>query len=374
MRHAKVLLIIGNGFDLECKLKSKYEDYFNDRLVNSDIYRDIHGKIDDDMNLVLNKNSDIIKENKFSLFDLMMINNDIKNVDWNRFEKFLHDLLFVKDYGYSKKLTYFENLSHVYFNLKNKSLKRFDYTQDAYGYSNFIYLIYDLLKFRKYSILTHEDFINVVLKELIIFENNFANYLKNELIKHSLYNQNASDLFDKLVELDYRHLTNIMSFNYTYFNRVDKKYFENVHGRYYNLDNIFGIDISNIKHPDSAYIFTKTYRKVNYLITKPPKIKVNFIEDTIEKIIFYGHSLNEQDYSYFQSIFDYYDIYHSKMILIFKYKIFDNEKKDAIEIDLTKAVTKLFEIYGSTFDNEKIGKNILHKLINEKRVLIERIY
>ena len=120
--------------------------------------------------------------------------------------------------------------------------------------------------------------------------------------------------------------TSIFSFNYTtpltYFQfgiHIDdlelffKYQYTNVHGKHCRenckacakSNIIFGIDEKAIES-DYLRIFTKTYRLMqsgdNISQGLPPKTK-------LEKIKFFGHSLSEADYSYFQSIFDYYEIY-----------------------------------------------------------------
>ena len=73
---------------------------------------------------------------------------------------------------------------------------------------------------------------------------------------------------------------------------------------------IFGIDDNLIQSQSvgsELRLFSKTYRKMlnsdKDTLTLPPD------EGKPIEIKFYGHSLSEADYSYFQSIFDYYDLY-----------------------------------------------------------------
>ena len=87
-------------------------------------------------------------------------------------------------------------------------------------------------------------------------------------------------------------------------------------------------------------------------------------------IKFYGHSLNEADYSYFQSIFDSYGLYDKQNILL---EFYYTPHKDGIKSEVIDSVYKLINKYGSTLYNEDQRKNLMHKLILEKRVTIKEI-
>ncbi|GGD04270.1 hypothetical protein GCM10011573_37260 [Enterococcus wangshanyuanii] len=99
------------------------------------------------------------------------------------------------------------------------------------------------------------------------------------------------------------------------------------------------------------------------------KSDVKKMPKNIEQIIFFGHSLSVADYSYFQSIFDYYNIYDSDVDLIFYYV---NYSKNAFPQCL-EAITKLIKRYGETLDNKDHGKNLLHKLSLECRLKVKEI-
>lgn len=79
-------------------------------------------------------------------------------------------------------------------------------------------------------------------------------------------------------------------------------------------------------------------------------------------IKFYGHSLSEADYSYFQSIFDYYNLYSNcRMGLVFYY---------SEGYEQTDEIYRLINVYGDTLSNQKQGKNLIHKLLLENRLKI----
>ena len=181
------------------------------------------------------------------------------------------------------------------------------------------------------------------------------------------------DVFDNLNDVF------ILNFNYTaLFDILEVEnpcYYNNVHGKLCNhrcLQNcdasnvIFGIDDNLIQSQGASSelrIFSKTYRKMlsadKYITVLPPN------ENNQIVIKFYGHSLSEADYSYFQSIFDYYDLYkNSNVSLTFYYsKGFENSDK----------VYKLISIYGKSLTNQEQGKNLIHKLLLENRLKIVEI-
>lgn len=139
---------------------------------------------------------------------------------------------------------------------------------------------------------------------------------------------------------------------------------------------IFGIDLlvlqekfkeenGIINHVDleasKKSIFTKTYRKMLAIEDVNYTLPVG-----IEEIYFYGHSLTKMDYSYFQSIFDFYNIYSSEVTL--KFRTINSLRENTIQ-----SIYNLIMTYGETMTNENHGRNLIHKLILENRLKIEVI-
>lgn len=129
----------------------------------------------------------------------------------------------------------------------------------------------------------------------------------------------------------------------------------NVHGNYEKIA-IFGIDQTSINAPDAHYIFSKTFRKISEYeslenIALPKKNK------GLDEIIFYGHSLAAADYSYFQSIFYYYDIYHEKIQLTFIFSVYGSENQHSlIRRKMFREITQLIDFYGDSMNNKNHGK------------------
>ena len=143
---------------------------------------------------------------------------------------------------------------------------------------------------------------------------------------------------------------------------------KNVHGTCANKDIIFGVDATARLSP-GAHIFTKTCRKMLQ------KNTTNMLLKNVKTIKFYGHSLGEADYSYFQSLFDRYNLYgdspENTLALQFYFTIFDEKKEAEIIRDATDSVYNVITVYGTTLDNKDKGKNLLHKLLLEGRVQIK---
>ena len=96
-------------------------------------------------------------------------------------------------------------------------------------------------------------------------------------------------------------------------------------------------------------------------------------------IKFFGHSLGDADYSYFQAIFDEVDLYESNTRLIFyynKHRLNDEEetrqREKSVQEEMFEKVNRLIVTYGQTQNNKDHGKNLLHKLLLEGRLTIKQ--
>lgn len=229
--------------------------------------------------------------------------------------------------------------------------------------------------------------------ELLKFENEFRNYI-NKILNDYIHSDSNNlriyrDNFLELINHDDIHDEySVLNFNYTSFsnnfspNKIMESEFtrnnrkitifeSNIHGNY-NRISIFGIDQNDIEPTTPLYQFTKTYRKM----IEQEKISSFTLpyKGAIDEIIFYGHSLSDADYSYFQSIFDYYDIYQSNIRLTFLYSEF-GEKDNYITLRKKQIsnVTNLLNKYGLTLGNNDRGKNLVHKLLLENRLGFKKI-
>lgn len=77
----------------------------------------------------------------------------------------------------------------------------------------------------------------------------------------------------------------------------------------------------------------------------------------IEAIKFYGHSLAEADYSYFQHLFDYYDLYNNNSLkLEFYYSVYEGVDPEKLKQEQLVSILRLLDKYGETLDNKFHGK------------------
>ena len=399
----KQLLIIGNGFDLACGLKSSYKDFFDNYLK-----------------AISSTNSKMYWERYFQKTSYLNNNND--DYSWTDIEtqifiqlqkvEFLieNNLLKYKYYLNEDELKEQINLILTESN-KNTTLD---------SLMNTFYLLYSIFE---YSIIDNPLKLNNVLtkikNDLLKLEKQFTNYLSNEIqnanSKIETNNETATTIFTEnsyfiksrilfatlllfhinvndtplsvpsieilqkfvnsnlLTEtLDVDSLSNfgivenyVLSFNYT--KPFPFPNIRNIHGNLNNWNIIFGIDYDKVNtfFSNQPTQFTKSYRilenKLNSDMTIP---------SDLNKILFYGHGLGEADYSYFQTIFDTVDLYHGNTKLIFFWNNFNDKDQYNIQVE---RVTNLIEKYGQTFTNKDHGRNLFTKLLLENRIIFEQI-
>ena len=368
----KQLLIIGNGFDLACGLKSRYNDFFYD------LYKENP------------QNYSITEEENywFKLFKGMVKFDENYTLGWTDIE--LQILIELMNIEFIYNIDLLLNLNTLESKDSIKAyISRFIYTKsnenkhyDEDSVLNTFLVLKKTLHEHEIDILDKRSTFDRLKKDLKKFENTFAFYLNNELERNSDdYLINSSRWFDRL--LLQNHLSNksrnyqynrtdigdntqqIISFNYTQPSLYDSIRY--IHGNLKNRNIIFGIDFDSVSnlfnyHPLE---FTKSYR----ILENKLNSKVSISSD-IKNILFYGHGLGEADYSYFQSIFDTVDLYHSDAKLIFYWTQFGDQDQ---YIEQVEKVVWLIEKYGQTFANKDHGRNLFTKLLLENRIIFEEI-
>ncbi|MFT8728654.1 MAG: AbiH family protein [Oenococcus oeni] len=412
------LIIIGNGFDLQCNLKSSYADFYKDRYEDP-----IRQKL-------LNINTGTYFNKEFSSLDcginvwdyILNVYFEFKNEQkpvkqWSSIEEIIE--LVINNHVARDMFNISETNSFYFFSDLTERICSFDppfgILKDKYLESNETKKYFYFLKSLAYITLTFSPRIKSEIKdmdntypvkkffldELKKFEKSFSNYLKRiyHEASHSPninYLGRSSELMETLTGTDLQlgeneKLANsILSFNYTTpFHSPDicqSIYcLRNVHGSidtngFSNGEIIFGIDSENIekdrkddeKGEEDRTGFTKTFRT---LFLNSNRLETNIFDYPVKIIKVYGHSLDEGDYSYFQSIFDAVDLYNNKTVYIYFYYSTDYDRKNSeqIKYDYFKKVAHLFEEYGTTIDNPYHGRNMLHRLILENRIHIKEI-
>lgn len=416
---AAQLLILGNGFDLHCGLKSSYKDFFYNTILDT---------------TTINFNINQIKAGVNGFWEELLFEYykqyGEKNFNWCDIESIIKETLlniFLIDKGMTICLwkDALENAKSNHYPDGNPKRFQDPIIRHLYTYCFYFFVIN---KHKHCSDNMHLQLLmRMLLSELNNFERRFCKYIKDNIINpnnekefNKNYILNAFNLLAKLtgysngeyksikdiiegyeegfyeqatptIELSTGRIkntlskeilqlkdTHILSFNYTaLFDILKVKSpceYNNVHGKLCmkqceqqceSSNIIFGIDDSFIQTKDEIselYLFSKTYRKMFDTNTSTSILPPNNKPVTIK---FYGHSLSEADYSYFQSIFDYYNLYgNSNVSLIFYY---------SEGYEQTETIYHLINFYGKTLSNKEQGKNMIHKLLLENRLKIKKL-
>lgn len=420
------LLIIGNGFDLACGLKSRYKDFFKWR------FEQLFGKKVDPNDVIneLLKDSDVIgpsNNNYYSKFydfwygyyrnvnlkkdcyltrwDYMFLIaknylDDVDDLQWQDIENIIYNVvsIILENSGasnFTDDLIFKNKIRDTKENFE-KEIRRFTYTE--FINTNDV----NYVRFNTRNTV-------VLLNELKKFERIFAKYIGREVKKANCngYSDNAVNLVKKLLKSNPARFASyeVLSFNYSLderfrvylkgWKRINIDSWSNIHGiaeyddkkviDYLNEINpnnrgkelpapIFGIDNHEIledknkEENDPRIIFTKPYRLIDNRVNS---IRKTSSYKNLDLITIYGHSLGEADYSYFETIFDDCNLYHSKTIVQF-YCYCTGKKEDKVEDQIgrrkyIKSVVNLLTDYGQTL-SEKHGENIVNKMILENRL------
>lgn len=365
------LIILGNGFDISCGLRSRYADFYRYRYTEEFMY-----KID---RLVEMNEVDLTNLNFWDVVLAYYGFEHVTNADWKDIESILEKYLRLfgsQDFHYWRWIDYLDQkLSNAPKNslinqrersiisvLASMSYKKYKRLEESVGVGLRKRFVYTLL-----------------LEELKKYETAFYEYLNHELENNHEYinkcNQKISALIDEdkniRLESSPKQEIKILTFNYTspfqIGGDINISGIKNVHGSLERKNIVFGIDAFN-ETAEKFGRFTKTYRTLSMTGEYREKL---YTRD-LRTIKIFGHSLGDADYSYFQSIFDGIDLYGGDTKVIFYYSRFhENEVDNDMEQELQhERVTNLFKRYGGTRGNEYHGKNILHKLTLEGRISI----
>lgn len=406
----KKLIVLGNGFDLACGLKSKYSDFFKKKFdekiknsllniarnfenqttlravnlnaaqLNFDTIFDIkfkHRKRKRNYNKFISPNrietkvqdQEALRSSNLTFWDIILFyfqefdeqSINIEDVQWQNIEDRMLDFLTLKG-----ESTHKPSLRDI-LGVINK-------TENITFISWICLHVASFLPEREKTYESN-DFLQYLYDELRLFESTFVDYLDDEVRTNSNYRYKAIYLLEAItsdrVEMLNKH--SILSFNYT---KPVKKHIvaiNNVHGTLDSRNIIFGIDKTGVKSSESIYRFTKTFRQMTETNISKKNGDEILPKENISEIAFFGHSLSKLDYSYFQTLFDFYDLYGSDIKLVFFYRVYSGINSIDMEQDLSTKISRLLEAYGESIDNEKKSDNLMHKLLLEKRLIIEGI-
>ena len=422
------LVILGNGFDLASGLPTRYNDFFQ---YNNEKYKVNLEKIDEFLNLIRSSeldfdymtyeeiytniekdiNEHLIHDSKF----IDMMAEKTKLSIWNLYFWYMNETLEIDNW--SDVETQIAEIIGAKYNLtsidRNISINKTDIIMENYIrnlvedsakvshlYSSNIYskfekrdrfrYICDYIISKRYLGKYDINYTGILKKELENFEEDFKEYIgyiTEKIIKKNKLAYRINLLLvgdEKSAEKKTDDRIFLLNFNYTEFSRKDEtdRYHivlsysgrnidvtqVNVHGTHHSKI-LFGIDQSD-RIKKEFYQFTKTYRKIE-ASESIPNIQLPSPND-IDEIIIYGHSLSKADYSYFHSIFDYYNIYGSNIKLKFKYSTHDEPY--ICKSNHVQKMMELIKIYGDKMTDTARGDNLVHKLLLENRLSIDEVF
>lgn len=375
------LVVIGNGFDLACRLKSSFGDFFKPRLesircIESD------RSAEDDINF------QTMYTMGFTAWDLAL--RDSKGSDWSNIEAAIAQWLKSGAEGELGYPTQYIPLIDAALRWESRKKKMRSHGVSSlgcpYNLGDNERRIYDYLLAVYPDLLSGYDRgkLNVVLlEELHRLERAFDQYLSEEVASSKEYGEHAIKLLDALRQQEIANEedrvteTSVLSFNYTAPCRTSsdgtgdeggdfRTSFVNIHGQL-GREIIFGVDGGDAMSDPHIMPFTKTYRLMQ--LGAPSRYEV--LPGDIDLIKFFGHSLSAADYSYFQAIFDHVDLYQGETRLVFYYRPYQGKTELEVRTEMMKRVIKLLTAYGRTLDNADHGNNLIHKLLLEGRLSVE---
>lgn len=369
------LVIIGNGFDLRIGLKSRFNDFFerSELPLIENMFNGIYWATDwrkiKDISFISFLLYNAFYRKEFSYPS----NNHYVQIDTKKeFSRF---------FGLSElPVNWMDVESFIYCVLNSKRIKEIEKSFDQHfkhrSYDESIAVckgdfipefFSNCLNVKQYFCIN--NFYDFFLQELHLFEERFSSYLKNEICNFKDYSKMAETIISSLTSKEDE--STILNFNYTDISQIVAADIINVHGK---LDSEIIIGIDDQETISASVIpFTKTFRKLVFKENYPVLTK------KYDSIVIYGHSLGEQDYSYFQSIFDYLDIYNSNTVIKFVYSDYfikedglqNKNAKSNHKIEMAQKLFKLLRSYGQTLNNKDNGQNLIHKLLLENRLILE---
>lgn len=381
----QLIIIIGNGFDLQCGLKSKFGDFFKPRF-------DIIANIPDCKRETWQT---LVEDTGLTLWDFVLE----ANIDslWCDIEGTIERWVLSAGKPGSKTPSPFNKAVEVFkscpftdgaFVLVN-GRRECEQDDEDHMYGNMARYAWTLHPEIASEGYNHAKFMAFLRQELFKLEQAFSEYLAKEVETNEEYAEKCKTLYQaierdgKKAGDDYYSSTSVLSFNYTdligqFFDGGEDGAFVNIHGKL-GGEIIFGIDGKDCMDNPNAVTFTKTFRLMRRGGSRTDKLigtanSAN-LQGATDVIKFYGHSLGKADYSYFQSIFDGVDLYESKTVLVFYYPYdgSDEENNESWRNGLANSINDLLVDYGATMDNKDHGQNLMHKLLLEGRLILRGV-
>lgn len=378
-----VKLVIGNGYDLHCGLKSSYADFFMRDADKNNYFNkwldEFKEKISLNAFTTEQSKEDVWVEFKsideLNIWDLFFyIETKTTNQNnkeawlWCDIETVMYNSL--KSYDSRECNTNLFRWEHVYKAITKKMPKEFKFWK-IYVMAKVILEKRNMEKFKNI-----DEFYYYILDELNQFEKEFGMFIdkkrylySNFLLKipNTDFEKRSKMTLQELCNVD--NLVSIDSFNYDDIGDENlNKILHNING---NLENpIFGIDSNLCRASDPRFIFTKTNRRMELeMIDFECQKDIAF-----DNVIVYGHSLSSNDYSYFFPLLDKLEMtnFLSNKKIIFGFSVYDIEKETEIKRKNRLNIQKLFEAYAN-YKGLKDVNRLLDSLTTQNRVLTYEI-
>lgn len=353
-------IVLGNGFDLFCGLKTSYGDFFESQKENYSYFESFINAFHPNpqgrgyfLSTITNINKLILN----TIWDLIFYLRSPKKskIDWCDIESIINNtFLNVGSIKWNNILTIIQKKVVISMN---------DYKFE-YICASFLELKYSIN-----NLITEKEFYDLIYKELNIFECKFGKYIKNEQDQNEEYINKSISTLSKFINYA-KQIVSIDTFNYSNISNHPKWCFVpmiNING---TVDSpIFGYFSSSIDPLKYEHRFTKSHRKTLVLFEKEELLEGGFFEN----LIVFGHSLNEQDYNYFFPLFDDLNLNNPKCSgkLIIAFSIYDQNKKNEILENLTKKLIKM--IYEYEKSSGSMGKRLYDKLLYKNRIIFYEI-
>lgn len=356
------LIVIGNGFDLECGLPSSFGSFIEER--NRQFLND---------NPIFRK----------TMWDVILAGKSGEG--WCDIENAIAEWVSPKGMPPLSASSSFGRCLGILRNWHRQEARIFDPSTPEDAVAEYLWQKYG----EGETDWSQNHLLSITGQELHTLEKDFSVYLSDAVGKCSDYKDRVSRLMIQMMVYerpnkdDYDIEDSILSFNYTHdVDRFESEEHQasyvNIHGRL-GGEIVFGIDGTDRIDDGTVLPLTKTYRLMSLdlpdretLIHSPGQGLSRDLGTMAIK--FYGHSLGEADYSYFQAIFDGLKLYEGNTRLIFFFRSHSGGKdansiNDAREEMMGKAIC-LLSAYGATLENKDHGKNLVHKLLIEGRLSV----
>jgi len=363
---------LGNGFDLQCNLPTRYSDFFGNRMKTV-AYQSAYDWLSH-LKIVEKNTNYCIKTTisdfrdgaplinaEFTVWDLLFLvihyircslssnpNGEDSDFDnWADVEEQISSSVSSSTSSVVSAERIVISWRYVYRILFDQETQIYEEEYVANGQRTcFENVIADVISAQKpfpFAGERIESFFEYLLSQLRLFELSFKNYVFDAVKHNQNYDKTAHELCTKLLNsFPYPIIEN---FNYTSFG-VGPLTMLSVHGSILPQNQIvFGIDDSNVKNTDPAYIFTKIMRELelgvngNQILTLGTNVNVAIV---------YGLSLAKEDYSFFVDLFDRMNLadLQSKSVLIIDYSYYPGKEHSQIRKDIQYSLAMLINRYG----------------------------